>query len=347
MINYLRQQLHGVSACAQPGRRVRIQLLATIAMGLGLVVTAPAQAQSEPATAFPSKALRIIVPFAPGGPTDVLARLLSVALQEGLKQPVIVDYRSGAGGLLGFEMVAKSAPDGYNLLLAGDSLTIKPAFFVKPPFDPARDFAPVMQIGIVPFVIVTHPSLPVRNVQELIALAKSKPGALQFGSAGIGVSSHLSAELFRFMAGIDVLHIPYKGQAPASNALLGGEISFMLNNPVVALPLIRAGKLRAIAVTGAKRSSLLPDVPTVAETLPGYESGTWSALQVAAGTPADIVRKLNTAVVQHMGNAETRNRMAELGIEAVLGTPEQLAQLIRIDTAKWARVVKQAGIPLE
>ncbi len=347
MINYLLQQLHGVSAFVRPCRRILLQQLAIITMGLGLVVTEPAQAQSEPVAAFPSKALRIIVPFAPGGPTDVLARLLSVALQEGLKQSVIVDYRSGAGGLLGFEMVAKSAPDGYNLLMAGDSLTIKPALFVKPPFDPVRDFAPVMQIGIVPFVIVTHPSLPVRNVQELIALAKSKPGALQFGSAGIGVSSHLSAEMFRFMAGIDVLHIPYKGQAPASNALLGGEISFMLNNPVVALPLIRAGKLRAIAVTGAKRSAILPDVPTVAETLPGYESGTWSALQAAAGTPSDIVHKLNAAAVRHMGSVESRNRMAELGIEAVLGTPEQLAQLIRTDTAKWARVVKQAGIPLE
>jgi tripartite-type tricarboxylate transporter receptor subunit TctC len=314
-----------------------------VAMGLAASV----QAQSEPVSAFPSKPMRVIVPFAPGGPTDVLARLLSAALQEGLKQPAIVDFRSGAGGLIGFDMVAKAAPDGYTLLMAGDSLTIKPALFAKPPFDPVRDFAPVMQIGVTPFVIVTHPSLPVRTVPELIALAKSKPGALQFGSAGVGVSSHLSGELFRFMAGIDVLHVPYKGQAPASTALLGGEISFMLNNPVVALPLVRAGKLRAIAVTGSRRSALLPDVPAVAESLPGYESGTWSALQAPAGTPGDIIRKLNAEAVRHMGSADTRNRMAELGIEPVLGTPEQLAQLIRTDTAKWARVVKQAGVPLE
>ena len=320
--------------------------VATFMVSVGLASPVAGQTGAKSVGAFSDKTIRLIVPSAPGGPTDVLARLV-LASPGASNQPVLVDYRSGAGGLIGMELVAKSPPDGNTLLLAGSALTILPERLVKPPFDPVKDFAPIILLGTTPFVLVTNPSVPATSIRELIALAKAKPGSLQFGSAGTGVSSHLSGELFRIMAGVEILHVPYKGQGPAMNDVLGGQITFMLNNPIVALPHVRAGRLRALAVTGAKRSLSLPDVPTLGETLPGYESGTWFALVCAAGTPGEVVARLNAEVIRSLGSVEVRNRMAELGIDLELGTPEQLGQFIRTDVVKWARVIKQAGIPPE
>lgn len=327
-------------------RRGRAFPVVTLMVMVGLAAPVAGQTGSKPVTALTDKPIRLVVPSAPGGPTDVLARLV-LARPGASNQSVLVDYRSGAGGLIGMELVAKSPPDGNTLLLAGSALTILPERLSKPPFDPVKDFAPIILLGTTPFVLVTNPSVPATSVRELIALAKAKPGSLQFGSAGTGVSSHLSGELFRLMAGVEIVHVPYKGQGPAMNDVLGGQITFMLNNPIVALPHVRTGKLRALAVTGARRSLSLPDVPTVGETLPGYESGTWFALVCAAGTPGEIIARLNSEVVRSLGGVDVRNRLAELGIDLELGTPEQLGQFIRTDVAKWARVIRQAGIPPE
>ncbi len=301
------------------------------------------------ADTYPAKAIRMIVPFPPGGTTDILGRVAGQKITEALGQQVIIDNRPGAGGIIGTELVAKSPPDGYTLLTdPGSTLTINPSLFSKLAFDPLKDFAPITILAAVPNMLEVHPSLPVKNVKELIALAKSKPGQLNYASTGAGQSTHLSMELFKTMAGIDLNHIPYKGSAPALTDLLGGQVSLMFDNMPSSLPHVKAGKLRALAVSTLKRSPTVPELPTVAESgLPGFEVSVWFAVLAPAGTPRDVVNKLHGVLTRALHAPEVKERLASQGAQAVGNTPEEFTAQMRSDLVKWAKVVKDSGAKLE
>jgi tripartite-type tricarboxylate transporter receptor subunit TctC len=293
---------------------------------------------------YPSRPIRIVVPFGAGGPSDVMARTLAQKLTQDLGQPVIVDNRTGAAGIIGADFVAKSAPDGYTLLMAQVGDAISMSLYSKLPYNFEKDFAPITQAGLTPFILVTHPSVPAKNMQELIALAKARPGSLSFGSSGAGTASHLAGELLKSMAGIDIVHVPYKGQAPATSDLLGGQIPMMFNNPITSLSHIKAGKMRALAVSTAKRFSQLPEVPTVAESgLPGFDVGFWLGALAPAGTPQPIIERLNAGMVKALRDPEVIERLAALGVEIIGNTPDEFARIIRADVVKWGKVVKDAG----
>ena len=302
------------------------------------------------AQAYPAKPIRMILGTAPGGPIDFSARMAAQKLTEALGQHVVVDNRTGASGTIATEYVARAAPDGYTLLMASAAtLCITPHLYRKLSYDTLRDFTPISTVTGVSYMFVVHPSLPAKSVQEFIALAKEKPGQLRFGSAGSGSVTHLGPELFKSMAGVDLLHVPYKGAAPAMIDLLGGQgLDFMFDSLLTSMPLVKAGRLRALAQTGAQRSSLLPDLPTVAESgLPGYESSTWFGLVGPAKLPRDIVAKLNAAVVKGLTHPEFRERLLSQGIEPIGNSPEEFAQLIRSELPKWGRIVKIAGAKLD
>jgi tripartite-type tricarboxylate transporter receptor subunit TctC len=301
------------------------------------------------AQTYPTKPLRMLVPFPPGGTTDILGRVAAQKLGEALGQQVIVDNRPGAGGNIGTELVAKSPPDGYTLLTdPGSTLTINPSLFAKLPFDPLKDFAPVTILAAVPNLLVVHPSLPVRNVKELIALAKAKPGQLNYASSGAGQSTHLSMELFKSMAHVNMIHVAYKGSSPAITDLLGGHVLLMFDNMPSALPHAKAGKLRGIAVSTARRSPVMPDVPTVAESgLPGFEVSVWFAVLAPAATPREIVERLNGILVKALQSPDVRERLSTQGAEPIGGTPADFTAVMKRDLAKWAKVVKDANIKLD
>jgi tripartite-type tricarboxylate transporter receptor subunit TctC len=301
------------------------------------------------AQTYPTKPLRMVVPFPPGGTTDILGRVAAQKLGEALGQQVIVDNRPGAGGNIGTELVAKSPPDGYTLLTdPGSTLTINPSLFAKLPFDPLKDFAPVTILAAVPNLLVVHPSLPVRSVKELIALAKAKPGQLNYASSGAGQSTHLSMELFKSMAHVNMIHVAYKGSSPAITDLLGGHVLLMFDNMPSALPHAKAGKLRGIAVSTARRSPVMPDVPTVAESgLPGFEVSVWFAVLAPAATPREIVERLNGILVKALQSADVRERLSSQGAEPIGGTPADFTAVMKRDLAKWAKVVKDANIKLD
>lgn len=298
---------------------------------------------------YPTKPIRMIVPFPPGGTTDILARVAGQKITEAFGQQVIVDNRPGAGGNIGTELVAKSAPDGYTLLTdPGSTLTINPSLYAKLPYDVLKDFAPVTIIAAVPNLLVVHPSLPVKSVRDLIILAKARPGQLNYASTGAGQSTHLSMELFKTMAGINVVHIPYKGSSPALADLLGGQVSLMFDNMPSSLPHVKAGKLRALAVSTLKRSPAMPQLPTVAESgLPGFEVSVWFGVLAPAGTSRDIVSKLNSAIVKSLQSPDVRERLAGQGAEAIGNTPEQFTAQMQRDLVKWAKVVKDSGVKLD
>ncbi|HWI13913.1 MAG TPA: tripartite tricarboxylate transporter substrate binding protein [Burkholderiales bacterium] len=304
---------------------------------------------SAAAADYPARAIRIVVPFPAGGTTDIMGRIAGQKITEALGQQVIIDNRGGAGGNIGTELVAKSPPDGYTLLTdPGSTLTINPHAYSRLGFDPVKDFAPITILAEVPNILEVHPSLPVKNVKELIALAKSKPGQINYASTGAGQSTHLSMELFKSMAGIDVNHIPYKGSAPALVDIIGGQVSLMFDNMPTSLPHVKAGKLRALAVSTAKRSFALPQLPTVAESgLPGFEVSVWFAVLAPAATPRDIVQKVNAVLVKALHSPDVKQRLAEQGAEPVANTPEQFAATIQRDLAKWAKVVKEANVKLD
>ncbi len=297
------------------------------------------------AQTYPTKPIRMIVGSAPGGPIDFSARLVAQKLTEALGQPVVVDNRTGASGTIGTDYVAKSTPDGYTLLMASAAtLCITPNIYPKIAYDTLKDFAPISTATAVSYVLVVHPGIAAKTMQEFIALAKAKPGQLRFGSAGAGSVTHLGVEVLKSAAGIDVLHIPYKGAGPAMIDLLGGQLDFMFDSLLTSTPLVRAGKLRALGQSGVKRSALLPDVPTIAESrLPGFEVSTWFGLVAPAKTPREIVVKLNQAVVKGLRNPETRERLLAQGIEPVANSPEEFAKLLRTELPKWARIVKVSG----
>ena len=319
----------------KPCYRLAAVLLAAAAL---MPITAAAQS-------FPAKPIHIIVPYPPGGALDVTARSIANELTKLLDQPVVVENRSGAGGNVGGEAVARAAPDGYTLFATTSAIhAINPVLYKTMPFDPNKDLAPVVALVVLNNVLVVHPSVPARSVQELIALAKGQPGKLTFASSGNGTTVHLSGELFKMMTGVDMLHVPYKGSAPAVTDLIAGQVNMMFENIPAAMPHIRSGKLRALGVTGNKRSPLLPEVPTIAESgLPGYESSVIYGLVAPAATPKEIISKLNAAAVKGANTKEFRERMEGLGYEVIAGSPEQMAEMLRTEIARWAPVIKASG----
>jgi tripartite-type tricarboxylate transporter receptor subunit TctC len=312
-------------------------LVATMALGL---LAGGAQAHT-----YPSKPIRLVVPFPPGGTTDILARTVGQKMTEVWGQPVVIDNRPGAGGNIGSDQVAKAAPDGYTLLMGTISThAINPSLYKKLPFDPVRDFAPVSRIGTLPNILIVHPSVPVTSVKELIELAKSKPGELNFASSGVGTSLHLSGELFNSMAGVKLVHVPYKGSSPALADLLGGQVKIMFDNLPSALPHVKAGKLKPLAVTSAKRATVLPEVPTVMESgLPGFEVTSWFAVFVPAKPPTEIVAKLNGEIVKILNSGDVKEKLAQIGVDPAPTTPEALAAFAKAETEKWGKVVKATG----
>jgi tripartite-type tricarboxylate transporter receptor subunit TctC len=323
-----------------------MSLASRLAVGIvaGLALAGPAKAQD-----YPTKPIRLVVPFAAGGATDVLARLVGERLTASLGQQVVVDNRPGAGGNIGSDLVARAEPDGYTILMgAVGTHAINPSLYPKMPYDPVKDFAPVTLVASVPNVLVVNPEVPAKSVQELIDLAKAKPGELNFASSGNGTSIHLSGELFKAMTGTDIVHVPYKGSGPAVTDLLGGQVQMMFDNMPSSLPHVKAGKLRALGVTSAKRSPALPEVPTIAEAgVPGYDATSWFGILAPAGTPEPVVTRLQGAIVQALGEPEMRQRMADLGAEPVGDTPAEFGQFITAELAKWAKVVNDAGVKLE
>ena len=297
------------------------------------------------AETYPTKPVRIVVPFAPGGGVDLTARNLAQKLTERDGQSFIVDNRTGASGIIGVEYVAKSAPDGYTLLVGSQTTqAVVPAMYGKLNYDTARDFIGVTEIAVSPLLIVVHPSLPVRSVKDLVALAKARPGQLTFGAAS-GGTPHMAGELFKLVAHVDLLFVPYKGEGPAIADAMGGQISMVFSNLPVALPQAQSGRLRGIAVTSAQRVATAPDIPTAAESgLPGYEANTWFGLFAPTGTPHEIVAKLNADSKAALSGADVKERMAGQGLFVVANTPEQFAPFLKSETARWAKVVKDAGI---
>jgi tripartite-type tricarboxylate transporter receptor subunit TctC len=301
------------------------------------------------AQSYPDRTIRLVVPFPAAGTTDILAREVAQRLTEVLGQTVVVDNRPGAAGNIGSDLVAKSAPDGYTLLMGTvGTHAINPSLYSKMPYDHVKDFVPVVLVAGVPNVLVVNPALPVNSVADLIKLAKDKPGRINFASSGSGTSIHLSGELFKTMAGVDMIHVPYKGSAAALTDLIGGQVQIMFDNLPSALPQIKAGRLRAIAVTSLKRASVLPDIPTINESgLPGFEASSWFGVLAPAGTPAPIVLRINAEVNQWLQSAAAREKLLSQGAEAAGGSPEQFANHIRAETEKWAKVVKASGAKVD
>ena len=312
----------------------------TLSALLLAVCCAPALAQT-----YPTKPIRMIVPYAAGGTTDVLARIMADKLGQALGQSVIVEYKPGAGGTIGAEAAARSPADGYTILMgAPGSHSTATSLYAKLPYDPVRDFAPIVHVANVPNSIITHPSLPVKSVSELIAYAKSHPGELTYGSAGTGATTHLTGELFALLANVKLTHIPYKGSGQAMIDLLGGQIQMMFENLPGAANQIRSGKVRGLAVTSLRRTAAFPELPAVSETLPGFEVVAWFALFAPAGTPAPIVARLNAESDRALKMADVREKIAQVGSDPIGGTPEDLAKFLAGDIAKWTRVTREAGI---
>ena len=294
---------------------------------------------------FPDKPVRMVVPYAAGGSTDVIARTLAQKLSGMWGQPVVIDNRPGGSTIIATDIVAKSAPDGYTLLVTTTSFTIVPSLTDKLPYDPAKDFEPITLINTTPLVLVVNPGVPAHSVKELIALAKAKPGALNFGSAGSGGSNHLAGELFSVMAGVSMVHVPYKGNAPALADLVGGHLDVLFNGLTSAMPLIKAGKLRPLAVTSLTRVDALPDMPTLDETgLKGFQAVAWNGLSAPARTPKDVIARISADVVKVLHSAELVERLKAEGSDPVGNSPEQFIAFLREETAKWSRVIKIADI---
>ncbi|HET9663436.1 MAG TPA: tripartite tricarboxylate transporter substrate binding protein [Burkholderiales bacterium] len=297
---------------------------------------------------YPAKPIRWIVPWPPGGGADVLSRMLSPKVSEALKQQIIIDNRGGAAGNIGADMAAKSPPDGYTIVFAySGTHAINPSIYSRMPFKES-DFAPIIWLSSVPQVLVVHPSLPVKNVKELVALARKRPGQLTYGSSGNGAFNHLTGALFANMAKVDIVHVPYKGGGPAAVALLSGEITMILGEPASIVGFVKSGKVRALAVTGEKRALGMPDLPTMAESgITGYSATSWNGMLAPAGVPAPIIKRLNDDFNRIIREPEMRKRMLSNGYEPVGGTPEQFGEHIRAEIAKWAPVVKATGVRVD
>ncbi|MGZ5261617.1 MAG: tripartite tricarboxylate transporter substrate binding protein [Burkholderiales bacterium] len=302
-------------------------------------------AATEPATAYPTKPIRVIVPQSAGGSTDLAARMVTQRLSDALGQPIVVDNRPGAGSLNGTETVAKAAPDGYTLLAVAASFTINPSLHEKLPFDPVRDFSAITRLAALPHILVVHPSLAVKSVKELIALAKAKPGELNYASSGVATSTHLATELFKSMTGTDMVQVPFKGGAPGVVGLLSGQVQLYFATISTALPHVKSNKLRALAVTTAKRSIVAPEFPTIAEAgVPGYEHASWIGLLAPARTPIPVISKLHVESVKAIHIAEVKALLLRDGLEPVGDTPSEFSGVVKNEVSKWMKVVKAAGI---
>ena len=305
-----------------------------------LLVTQSALAQS-----YPSRPIRLVVPYPPGGPTDFVGRIVGQKLSHLVGQQVVVDNRPGAGTIIGSEVVARAAPDGYNLLFGtGGGTFLAPLMLPKVPYDPLRDFAPVAMLVMSPQVLVVHPSVAAHSVSELVALAKAKPGSLNFASVGTGTSPHLGGELLQSLTGTKLVHVPYKGTAPAMTDLIAGQVHLMFSSMPTVLAHVKAGRLRLIGTGGTKRSAVIPDTPTIAESVPGFELVTWYGIFAPAKTPAAIVERLNVEIGKVLADPESRDRLASQGLEPTPMTPAQLRQYTVQDVNRWARLIKSAGI---
>jgi tripartite-type tricarboxylate transporter receptor subunit TctC len=318
-------------------------LYAFVVAGAALASSADALSQT-----YPSKPVRVIVPLAAGGPTDVLARTISQNLGETWGQVMLIDHRPGANTNIGTAAVAKSPADGYTLLLTVNNLTINPSFYQNLPFDPLKDFSPISLFATSPLILVVHPSVAARSVKELIALAKARPGDLLFGSPGNGSAPHLAGELLNTLAGVKMVHVPYKGITGAVTDLIGGQLAVMFPGSPIALPQAKAGKLRALATTGAKRSPAVPDLPTIAEAaLPKYEVSLWYGLLAPANTPQPIVQRLHAELTRIIALPTIRQQWAALGAEPVSTTPEQFAAFLKNDIVKWEKVIRDSGAKMD
>ncbi|HXU42083.1 MAG TPA: tripartite tricarboxylate transporter substrate binding protein [Burkholderiales bacterium] len=299
------------------------------------------------AQTYPSKPIRLVVPFPPGGSNDIVARMLATQLAGPLGQSVVIENKGGAGGVLGTDGVAKAAPDGYTLLLISVAYAFAPALYKTLPYDPATAFAPITIVGRGPSALTVHPSVPANTVAELIALAKKNPGKLNYASAGVGSFQHLSAALFMVQAGIDVVHIPYKGGGPAMADVMGGQAQIVMPSLIQVVPHIKSGRLKALGTSGARRSPQLPDVPAIAETLPGYESQNWWGVLAPAGTPQPVLERLYGAMTEVLQSKETGKRMESEGAETVRMTPAEFGRFISAELAKWGKVARDVGIQAE
>lgn len=315
---------------------------------LPFALIATLAAATVSAQTFPTKPIRMIMPFAPGGSADNLGRIIQPALGEALGQQLVIDNRPGASSIIGTDLTAKALPDGYTVLMVTTTHTVTPSLIAKLPFDPIKDFAGVSVVVTQPNILAVHPSVPAKSVKELIALARAKPNTLNFASGGNGSSPHLSGELLKFVTGVQITHVPYKGSGPGVTDLLGGHVQMMFAGPLAFEQYIKADRLRALAVADKRRSSLLPDVPTMTEAgFPGVETGTWYALLVPARTPRPIVDQIYGAVAKIMQQPDMKKRMAGQGVDIVASTPQQTDKMLVEETAKWAKLVKAANIKVE
>ena len=314
-------------------------------IGVASTLTCPIATRAADAPAYPTRPVRVIVPQSAGGSTDLQARIVAQRMGEAMGQTFVVDNRPGAGSLNGTETVAQSAPDGYTLLCVAASFSINPSLHTKLPFDPIRDFAPITRFGAMPHIVVVHPSVPVKTIKDLIALAKAKPGELNYASSGVATSTHLATELFRYMTGTDMVQVPYKGGGPGMVALVGGQVQLYFATISTALPHVKTGKIRAIAVSTAKRSIAVPEYPTIAEAgVPGYEHASWVGMLAPAKTPPAIIAELNAQAVKVVARDDVKGLFLRDGLEPVGDTPREFAALIKAEVAKWMKVVKAAGI---
>lgn len=324
------------------------KLLASCAIApgaLGLACLHPGAAHAQAAgQSYPVKPVRLVVPFAPGGPNDILARLIGQKITESWGQQVIVDNRPGGATVIGTEFAVKSPPDGYTLLIVSPTTATNPSLMRKLPYDTLRDLAPVILLATSPNVLVVHPSLPARSVRDLLGVARKRPGEVTFGSGGNGTSTHLAGEILALRGGVKMVHVPYKGAAPATLGVLSGEVSFQFGSILPLTPHIKTGRLRALAVSSLNRASILPEVPPVAETLPGFEASPFHGIVVPAGTPRDIIVKLNHEIGRIMNLPESRERLVQEGTEVRTGTPAEFDAFFRAEIEKWAKVIRQIGI---
>ncbi|HWI12709.1 MAG TPA: tripartite tricarboxylate transporter substrate binding protein [Burkholderiales bacterium] len=312
------------------------------ALCLAILLVGPVIACAQP---YPNRPVRLVVPFAPGGAVDIVARLVAQKMTEAYGQTVVVDNRGGAGGTIGTDLVAKAKPDGYTLLVASMGVAVNAALYPKLPYDTLKDLAPLTMLAEQPNIVVVHPSLPVKSVRELVALAKARPGEVSYASGGIGSNSHLATVLFEQKAKIRLLHVPYKGLGPAMTDLVGGQVQLIVSNVSTALPFVRSGRLRLLAVTSKKRFALLSDTPTVEEAgVPGYDSSGWYGMWAPAGMSADLVAMLNRDVTRIVASTAMRDQLAAQGLQAIPTAPEAFATELRHEIDKWARVVKASGV---
>jgi tripartite-type tricarboxylate transporter receptor subunit TctC len=313
-------------------------LLVGLTLGAGLVS----------AQEYPNKPIRIIVGFPPGGGADTVARLIVPKLSEHLGQQLVIDNRSGASGNIALEQLAKALPDGYTLMVTTPTVTVNPALYARPGYDSVNDFTPIALMVSTVYVLVVHPSLPVKSVKELVALAKAKPHQLNYSSGGNGSAAHLSLELFRSMTGIDVVHVPYKGIAPGLIAVLSGEVQFTSGSPTSTLPLVKEGKLRALAVTSAKRSAFIPELPSISEAgVPGYETTAWYGMLAPAKLPKLLVDKLNAAIINVIALPDVRDSFLKQSFDITTSTPDEFSSLIKSELSKWRKIVKESGMRIE